>query len=483
MNDDRPRIRWRWVGLGLLLLQLGWLAALPPFGAMDEWDHAYRASAVAHGQWVAPPTEATRGTGAFVSVPTDIVRAAQDECERLLYAGPDECVGTTENGRTEVASGAGRYPPLFYAVVGSPSLLLDGVDALYGMRLVGLLLCWGLLLASLRSLARWASPLVGLTLCLGLTPSVFYAGAAVAPNGLEMVSGVALWTALATIAHDRQDQALDRLTVMLAVVSCSLLLSLRSLGPLWAALILALALVAWPTLWSRLLRLARSRLGVAALSWLVAVSIGSLWWIRTQGSLEVGTSDAGTVELARRLQLSLRETVVWTFQFMGAFPYRNNPSRPLVYLFLLVVITTVLVVAIRRGTRRERWALTLTIVLSYAVPFAISVATIERFGTAWQGRYALPFLLGTLVIGGVVLGRRITAPRPWVLCLGAALIAAAHTIATVHVLELERSLFERTSTPPWPLDVHPALLGTVVVCGSVLVSVPFVTTALNRSRP
>ena len=36
-----------------------------------------------------------------------------------------------------------------------------------------------------------------------------------------------------------------------------------------------------------------------------------------------------------RLQVSLRETVVWTFQFMGAFPYRNNPSRPVVYLFLL----------------------------------------------------------------------------------------------------------------------------------------------------
>ena len=78
--------------------------------------------------------------------------------------------------------------------------------------------------------------------------------AAVAPNGLEMASGLALWTALAAIAHDDSDTAPDGLTVMLAVVSGSLLLSLRSLGPLWAALILAVALLAWPTLWSRLLR-------------------------------------------------------------------------------------------------------------------------------------------------------------------------------------------------------------------------------------
>lgn len=483
MNHDRTRVRWRWVGIGLLLVQLGWVAALPPFGAMDEWDHAYRASAVAHGQWVAPPSDATRGTGAYVSVPTDIVRAAQDECERLRYGGADECIGTTEGDLTVVASGAGRYPPLFYALVGWPSLFLDGADALYGMRLVGLLLCGVLLLASLHSLARWSNPVVQLTVVLGLTPSVMYASAAVAPNGLEMVSGVALWAALATIAHDHHERALDGLTVMLAVVAGSLLLSLRSLGPLWAALILGIALLAWPALWSRLLTLARSRLGVAALSWLVAVSIGSVWWIRTQGSLEVGSSDAGTVALARRLQVSLRETVVWTFQFMGAFPYRNNPSRPLVYLFLLIVIVTLLVLAFRRGTRRERLAITMTVGLSYAVPFAISVATIERFGTAWQGRYALPFLLGTLVIGGVVLGRRSTTPAPWALCLAAALVAAAHTIAAVHVLGLEHKLFERTSTPPWALDVHPALLAGLVLCGSVAMSVPFVTTATHRSRP
>ena len=74
-----------------------------------------------------------------------------------------------------MASGAGRYPPLFYALVGLPSTLLDGAAALYGMRVVGLLLCWALLIASFRSLARWAGPLAGLTVCLGMTPAVTYA--------------------------------------------------------------------------------------------------------------------------------------------------------------------------------------------------------------------------------------------------------------------------------------------------------------------
>jgi len=76
-------IRLRWVGLGLFLLQAAWVVAMPPFAAMDEWDHAYRAAAVAHGQLAATPTDATTGTGAFVRVPTDIVEAAQHECRRL----------------------------------------------------------------------------------------------------------------------------------------------------------------------------------------------------------------------------------------------------------------------------------------------------------------------------------------------------------------------------------------------------------------
>ncbi len=81
---------------------------------------------------------------------------------------------------------------------------------------------------------------------------------------------------------------------------------------------------------------------------------------------------------------------------MGAFPYRNQPAHPLVYACLIPVIATILVVAIRQAARREGWSLVLTVGISYVLPLAITVATIQRYGTAWQGRYALPLLLGTL---------------------------------------------------------------------------------------
>ena len=477
VSSVKRRVRLRWAGLGLLLLQLGWVLALPPFAGMDEWDHAYRASAVAHGEWVAPPSVATRGTGAFVTVPTDIVRAAESECERLDYAGADECVGTTEGSFTQVASGAGRYPPLYYALVGWPSLFLDGAAALYGMRLAGLLLCWVLLMASFASLRRWARPLAGYVVCLGLTPTVLYASAVVAPNGLEMVSGLALWTALGAIAHDDRSVGGDRMAVMLAVASGSLLLSLRSLGPLWAALILALALLAWPALWTRIVDLARTRLGAGALLWLVAVGIAGVGWIQTQGSLEVGQPQLSPMTLADRVEFALRDTVVWTFQFMAAFPYRNQPAHAVVYACLIAVITTLLVLALRRATRRERWSLVLTVSACYVIPFAITVATIQHYGTAWQGRYTLPLLLGALVVGGLVLSRRVLSPPWWALWGAAILVAIAHTVSATGVLRIEHAAYRATSTPSWALDIHPAVLAVVVLGGSVAFTVPFIRSA------
>jgi hypothetical protein len=121
---------------------------------------------------VTPPTGATRGTGAIVRAEPDIVEAARAECERLDYTGNAECVGQPRGDYVEIASGAGRYHPVFYAVVGLPTLALDGVAALYGMRLVALLLCLLVLAAAFKAVRAWDEPLVAGAVLCGLTPMV-----------------------------------------------------------------------------------------------------------------------------------------------------------------------------------------------------------------------------------------------------------------------------------------------------------------------
>jgi len=102
---------------GLSALLLAWILLIPPFGGTDEFDHAYRAAAVARGQWFATPSDATRGTGAWLEVPRDIVDAARPECQVRSYTTAADCVGTAHGDTVRIASGAGRYQPVFYAVV------------------------------------------------------------------------------------------------------------------------------------------------------------------------------------------------------------------------------------------------------------------------------------------------------------------------------------------------------------------------------
>jgi hypothetical protein len=478
VTDARRPFRVRWVVLGLLLIELGWVLAVPPFRGVDEWDHAYRASAVAHGQWVAPPTEATRGTGAIVHAEPDIVEAAQPECQRLDYTGDAECVGTRVGDHVEIASGAGRYHPLFYAVVGSPTLVLDGVASLYGMRLVALALCLLLLGVALRVLRVWAEPLVGVAVVCGLTPMVLYSTSIVAANGLEMVSGLVLWAALGAMAH--HDEPFAARFVVPAVVATSLLVTLRSLGPLWALLIVVSALVAWPDLLGRLWSFVRTRAGLVSVAILGLVSAGSLAWIFVQSSLVIGRDGSGDpTPLLEKFGVVALRIPQWILQWIGAFPYRAQPAPPVVYVIFLLLLGWLLAVALRHGDRRLRLAVFLVLALSILIPFVITVLTLDDFGTSWQGRYALPYLIGAALLCGAPLAARLTdRGRPVFLGGLVLLLAVGHAASVAGVLMRERRDSPQSGTDAW-LAPPTVLLVLLVVVGVVVAVVPLARSVLE----
>src|SRR4051794_21396389 len=106
--------------LGTVLMQAAWIAVLPPFRGIDEIDHAFRASAVAHGEWEAGRW-ASFGRGRLVTVPADLAAAAGAQCASLRYTGHDNCLPVEElpRGMVRIASSAGSYPPAFYWLVGT----------------------------------------------------------------------------------------------------------------------------------------------------------------------------------------------------------------------------------------------------------------------------------------------------------------------------------------------------------------------------
>ena len=189
-----------------------WIVTVPPFRASDEFDHAYRAAAVARGQWRAHDEAADDGRGTLVRVPADLVAAAHDQCADLPYTGHDNCNPAERNDDGTVLVGSGP------AV--QPGLLLGGRHGGAAVpRCRGALRHAGRLGAALPALhgrwprgrLHWAARVRGRAsgLLLATSPVFVFSTTVAAPNGLEMAAALALWCLLlrAPDVEDPRDAA------------------------------------------------------------------------------------------------------------------------------------------------------------------------------------------------------------------------------------------------------------------------------------
>lgn len=459
---------------GFVVVQLAWLLSVPPFRGIDEFDHAYRAAAVARGEYVPPVTAATRGTGAFMSVPADIVEAAGPQCNALGYTTAVDCGPGSDlgDGMVSVASAAGRYHPAYYAVAGTAALPFDGYTALYAMRLATIAICAALFGAAVWSLLRWSrGPLPVLGLLVATTPVLVYSTTIVASNGVEMTAALALWTAgwglLRADKHRRGHLAV-------ATVGACVLVTVRSLGPLWTLLVvLALLLAAGPrrTVVARVRELARWRPAVVAFALTAVVGLASCAWILAMRSLTVSHSSASDTDLGTRLATSGWATVVWILQSVAAFPTRNEPAPTVVYATALVALLALIVDAAVRARGRLLAVAAVVALACLLIPFVISVATYASFGVAWQGRYTLPLAVGFPLLLALALERRLSARATGLVVVAALLLLGmAHTVSVADVTANERNDpldgTDHWLMPPiWLVSVL-AATGVVLMCSA-----------------
>lgn len=464
---------------GFVLLQVAWVLAIPPFAASDEFDHAYRAAAVARGEWVAPPTTATRGTGARVHVPADIVEAAAPECRRLPYTTSADCRGERSGDTVSVASGAGRYNPFFYFLVGSAALPFDGTAALYAMRSAGLLLCLALVVAALYAAsAPTAWPRAGLA--MALTPVALFSSSMAAPNGLEIVSAAAFWTALLALARPDAATAGRRRSLLgILAVSGVLLVTVRSLGPLWCVLA-CLAVIVAVRPQPRALARSLMRPDAAGVTAVVgSAALLSVWWVRTQGSLTIGVEKMEPTPTMEKITLSLQANIVWLFQSIAAFPTRDILAPLPVYVCGLALFFASLVL-VRRMPSPYRTAAVLVLLATSLLPTAVTLRTFDDYGIAWQGRYTLPLALGVAAIGSAGLDVVHTRLPRAVVGVVIALYAGMHVVSVVGAALHEREGSPGVDNGAWVLLPVP-VLGVIALGGSILVALNAIAPLATRS--
>ena len=436
--------------VGTFLMQLAWIFTLPPYRGMDEFDHAYRAAAVAGGE-IRDRGVPANGRGKLVTVPRSIVETARPICSSYLYTGHDNCnpVRDAGDGKVLVASAASAYNPVFYLVVGTVAKPFEGTTALYVMRLATALLC-----AALVALAGWVStlwsrswwPLVSLVTVI--TPTMLFSASVAAPNGIEMTGALVIWMALLGLHDPEASRAHARTLLTIAATVACVVVTVRSIGPVWVALIALAALLPLGPRRIRALVQEHPRL-IAALSLVVlAVTSASAWWTVTSGAnrLEPFETEVDSPVLGTLAQYPL-----WFLQAMAAFPRRHDPVPAIVYVAMGSVLLALVVAGFAVATRRLRLTILAVILVACLVPFVLTVPTIREAGPVWQGRYSIPLHVGALLVAGLALDRARPVHRfvPFAMVLGAALFVVAHVVATLHVYGEELATSPLAGSPTW----------------------------------
>jgi len=402
----------------LAALSALWSLASPILSGPDETAHAMKAIAQVRGE-IAGHVE----TGAkypVVDLPNSFSYRAQIIC---FAAHPDitaDCGAELgdRGGRDSFATWVTGYNPIYYYVVGWPSLIFGGSAGVITMRLVSGLLSAALLawaftagMASVRS--RWMPA----SLLFLAAPMVVYMGGMVNPQGLEISSAAALWIGLIRLfthhlvpAADRSMMSRRQLWIMV-VITASMLSCARSLGPLWLVIVVALSVVVvgWSAA-KRVLWTPRSYLPIGVIA---VASLFSIVWTLSTGTLsgQAGVSDVPLVggTFLQGAWNTFRLTSSYFQQAAGVFGWLDTWLPGSLYAFFYLAFG--LVVALAATTTGQRGARTMIVMLgtAFLVPILVQGYAVHQTGIIWQGRYAIFLYLAIPLVGGWLLSN---APSP-----------------------------------------------------------------------
>ncbi len=250
------RIRWWWTTffVAFFLLGAAWAVATPYEGVPDEDMHVMRASGVWYGGFFPHPTAAAFTTGAYQPVPRGMVTVLDWRIDSTKTANLITRQPSADHHIVWAGTSAGRYHPLYYVLVGWPMRFWSGWAALLVARLTSALIIAALLAWAATIAIRYSRRSLALAgVLVAVTPLVLHLAGGVNPSGLEIASGILLFTALIPVVTRTGPP--PRSLVHTAGFAAVVLAQARTPGPLW--LLIGAVGLAVLTPWRRVKELAR----------------------------------------------------------------------------------------------------------------------------------------------------------------------------------------------------------------------------------
>lgn len=460
-----------WLSWAVLTALAGvWALASPMAASPDEPAHIVRAAALVRG---APLEEAQTGVWRAELPRIYYLTGEMPGCYAFRSTEPASCwpadwgdVTATQGATTS----AGNYNPLYYAVVGLPTVLEPSLGTLYLMRLMSALLGGFCLALGLRSVAevarrRWVVPAVA----VATTPMVVFMNSTVNPNSVEAAAGIALWLTL-VLALREPDPALTSRRWWRAGLLVVLLVNAKAFSPLFLAIIvLAAAVLAG---WGRVRAALADRRTWPGLGLGVLGSVAAVLWILRAGAVSgAGIIAYPDMTLRKALNDVLRLTSSYVEQQFGRFGWHDTPAPGSVYLLLAAALGLLVLLALAAARLRESLVLAGVALLVIAMPVVLQVPNATQVGLPWQGRYLLAVSVGVPLIAGMLLDSRAPVAAAVARRVTWLLLALVGVVQLLAFAENLRRYVAGTSAPwfePVPDPWQPPLPAALLVVGAVL---------------
>ena len=296
----------------------------------------------------------------------------------------------------------GRYPPLYYLVVGLPSLVSQSDAGLYGMRLVSGLLTAVMIGLALAIASTWSRRnLLVLGIAVAATPMLLVFGSTVNPSGLEMSAALCAWTGALILWLDRSVRPPPSLVAATTAASSVLVLS-RVISPLWLLLVFVFAVALDPTATRRLSRDRRVRIGVGITAAATTLALGYVAWADALSVAPVGAKVPVHAGLLQVVESVMGQSETWILQFTGSFGWSSTPPPLAGYAVLLLAVGLLVALGLLTATRRHTVVLLLLMCTAVVVTIVIVASRATKYGIVWQARDGFPLYAGVILVGAAM---------------------------------------------------------------------------------